>query len=52
MDGEGGRSKYPAYFPPPSWNALSYKAENSITLKVHLEYVRICVFWQILHIWP
>ena len=29
-----------------------YKAENSMTLKIHLEYVRICVSQHILYIWP
>ena len=28
------------------------KAENSMTLKIHLEYVRICVSQHILYIWP
>ena len=41
--GEGEEASTSACFPPPSRNALSYKAEITMTLKIHLEFVRICV---------
>ena len=38
---------FPYHFETPQ---AIYKAENSMTLKIHLEHVRICVFQHILYI--
>ena len=51
--GEGEEANTLACFPHHlEMPQAIYKAENSMTLKIHLEYVRICVSQHILYIWP
>ena len=49
--GEGEETNTLTFFPLHlEMPQAIYKAENSMTLKIHLEYVRICVSQQILYI--
>ena len=51
--GEGEETNTLTFFPHHLETPQAiYKAENSMTLKIHLEYVRICVSQHILYIWP
>ena len=43
LGGVGGRSKYNVFPHHLETPQAIYKAENSMTLKIHLECVRICV---------